>query len=133
MKNVNWREEFTLGITKFDEQHKLLISLLDRLINAYNSPEHSENIEDLLLELMDATQSHFLDEESFMTKHDFEELQEHVAHHHEFAVKTKELQRLSMLANRPVPVALVLFLRKWLIKHIKEEDRKYRDCLDDFS
>jgi hemerythrin len=133
MDNVNWREEFNLGIELFDKQHKLLISLLDRLIDAYNSPEHSDDIENLLLELMDNTQSHFEDEESYMARHDFENLQEHIAHHREFAVKSKELKRLSMLADKPVPVALVLFLRKWLINHIREEDRKYRDCLNNKS
>jgi hemerythrin-like metal-binding protein len=133
MDKVNWSDDFLIGIEFFDNQHKHMIKLLDQLIAASDNPSLSEVSEALLTELMDATTRHFKDEEEFMAKHDFPTLADHKAHHDEFLGKAKDLHRLSILAEKPVPVNLVIFLKKWLVEHILFEDKKYLVCAQENS
>lgn len=130
MERVVWADEFHIGIDFFDEQHKHLIKLLDQLIAASENSSLSDVTSALLSEFMDTTFTHFSDEEDFMAKHDFPTLPEHKILHQEFVTKAQELNQLSTQLGKPVPIALVTFLRTWLLDHIVNEDKKYLICVD---
>jgi hemerythrin len=130
MERIIWADEFHIGIDFFDEQHEHLVKLLDQLIAASENSSLADVTSALLSEFMDLTFTHFSDEEDFMAKHDFPILPEHKILHQEFVTKAQELHQLSTQLGKPVPIALVTFLRIWLLDHIVNEDKKYLVCID---
>ena len=130
---VQWSDDFLIGIEFFDEQHEHIIELLDNLIEASNLSVQSQDVALVLTELVEATLSHFNDEEEFMHKHDFPNLPEHLRMHRDFVKRTTELQRQTENVDQPLPITLLKFLKDWLVAHILAEDKKYKEVLSNLA
>lgn len=65
---INWREEYRIGVAAYDEQHRDLFALANSLINSIVNGEKKETIVSILHELRDKTTRHFTDEEQYLQK-----------------------------------------------------------------
>ena len=127
MDTIKWTEELSVGVAQFDEQHKRLINLINRLIRKQNSDELEETVSEVLNELIQYTMEHFESEEILMEKYNYPELEAHKSQHHDLLEKVVGFCEARGINDTGVPDKLLAFLREWLSRHILEEDMAYKD------
>lgn len=120
-----WSEKLALGIGIMDEQHKVLVRLLNHLHDLVDSDSPASAVDALLHQLADYTKFHFGDEEKFMQAMGYPELPGHQEIHRTFVA---EILALVESRRRAEPIdgqALLDRLKNWLTGHIMGSDQKY--------
>ncbi|MDR9435650.1 MAG: bacteriohemerythrin [Thiohalophilus sp.] len=122
---VQWSDELSVGIEEIDNQHRILVDLLNELHRAIVEHRGSEAAHRILAELLEYTRIHFAVEESLMRILGYPDYEEH-KHHHELLInEVQELSQKLEAGKKSVNFELLHFLKMWLTKHIMEEDRQY--------
>lgn len=124
-KLVEWSDDLSVGIQEIDEQHKLLVSLLNRLHTAIVEHHGSDVAQDILRQLTEYTKIHFAVEESLMRILGFPDYAEHKRHHEMLIAEVRELSAKLEQEKKSISFELLHFLKMWLTKHIMEEDQAY--------
>jgi hemerythrin len=124
-KLVEWTEELSVGVQEIDEQHKVLVGLLNRFHEAVVTGTDEQNIKNVLKDLADYTIIHFSVEESLMRIFNYPDYDNHKKHHEELTAQVRELQRKVEEGNHQVSMEVLNFLRHWLTHHILGDDKKY--------
>jgi len=126
---IEWKDEFSVGVPVLDEDHKVLISLVNRFLEAFETTP-SFMITNLFRDLERYTVFHFDREEEFMAKCGYEGLEEHKRQH---AALCETLQGFSekmiRLMSDEEKNEFKNFLHTWLYEHILGEDFKYRESM----
>lgn len=124
MAYINWQDTFSTNIELIDNQHKTLITMINRLERANAGGTAEDEIAKIITELVQYTRKHFADEEQHMRQIKFAGYERHQQLHRELISQIVDiLQRLK--AGREVGAfELLSFLKDWLINHILKEDRK---------
>ncbi len=126
MKNyIEWTDELSVGIQEIDEQHKILVGLLNRLYEAIIKKTDDLEIERVLNELAQYTVIHFAVEESLMRIFNYPDYEEHKRHHEELTQQVVDLQRKLNQGEVSISMEVLHFLRHWLTEHIMGEDKRY--------
>ena len=119
---IEWTDEFSVGVSEIDDQHKKLIGLINDLINAIERREKRDILENVLDEMVDYIDYHFKSEEKF-----FEGMpnqKEHKLMHWEFVKKTNQLNRDYAQQKILISQDILEFLISWLSNHILEMDKR---------
>jgi hemerythrin len=116
---------FLLGIGKFDEHHKHLISLLNDTYDLFIEGGKDSQLEEVLDGLIDYATYHFSLEEAWMRGQEYPQLAEHVLQHEDFSRRVKKFQMEFANGRSTVTLEVLSFLQRWLIDHIKYCDGKY--------
>lgn len=127
---VDWTDELSVGIEEIDEQHKVLVNLINRLfdetvVHQSGSATTTAVMEEILHELVEYTVIHFAVEESLFRIFDYPETEVHVRHHNELKVQVIDIQKKVKAREAVVNTELLMFLKKWLENHILHEDKLY--------
>ncbi|WP_373975010.1 bacteriohemerythrin [Chitinibacter sp. SCUT-21] len=121
---IEWNESLSVGIQEIDEQHKVLVNLLNELHDAIRHHHGRDASIEVLQRLADYTRIHFTVEESLMRILGYPEYEAHKAHHEDLISQMNDLQaRLNK--GEAVSFELLHFLRNWLTNHIMEGDQRY--------
>ncbi len=123
MELIQWSPNLSVGIDVIDEQHIRIVDYTNHLIRA-NQRGDKDAVGDVLVELMDYTQSHFAFEESLMAQADYPHLQAHKKVHELFTRKVEDYQR-RYLQGEGIADELLQTLTTWLLNHINKEDAVY--------
>jgi len=128
---VEWIDKFALGINEIDDQHKLLIGIMNKICTALNEGKEKEVIGDVLKEMDDYAHAHFALEEKYFDEFNYEKTDEHKAWHKAFSAKVQNL--MNSLAEDPESVSIdtISFLGGWFIDHTQTFDRDYVKCFHD--
>lgn len=127
---IVWSEEISVGIQEIDEQHKQLVSLINRLYDAMTLGEDKLQVaRDVLNELMQYTLVHFSVEESLFRIFEYPDYEKHSERHRELREKVIEINRKVQRGERLITPELLFFLRKWITSHIMVEDKAYAPFL----
>ncbi len=127
---VEWTDELSVGIQEIDEQHKILVNLINRLFDETVLNEADPSVIDQILhELIEYTVVHFAIEESLFRMFDYPEIDTHIGHHHDLKTQVFDLQKKIKLDPSIVNTELLIFLKKWLENHIQQEDKLYASFL----
>jgi hemerythrin len=128
MEKMDWQASFNTGIRVIDEDHKMLFSIVNNLIDEVNSSADGEprEIESLLEALINYVDTHFAREEQFLEQFGYPELDTHRDTHDALR------QQIDGIANdyktQPDSVDLrkvCVFLINWLSQHILISDMDY--------
>ncbi|MCX7066578.1 MAG: bacteriohemerythrin [Methylococcales bacterium] len=126
---VEWTEGLSVGIQEIDEQHKVLINLINRLFDETIINQAAIGVtEEILDELIQYTIVHFAVEESLFRIFDYPAIDTHMGHHADLKAQVLELQK-KIKQGLAVNSELLLFLKKWLTNHILQEDKQYAPFL----
>jgi len=131
MAIINWTDDLSVKIDKFDNQHKKLISLLNDLYDAMKIGEGKNVIADVLKGLIDYTQYHFNSEEEAFKKYNYPDFEKHKKEHNDLMQKAYDLQKDYNEGKILVTVETLNFLNTWVSTHIKGSDKEYSDYLKD--
>lgn len=127
---VEWTEELSVGIEEIDEQHKILVGLINRLFDETVTHEGNATvIDEVLHELIEYTVIHFAVEESLFRIFHYPATESHTRHHDELKAQVLEIQQKVKQGEMKINVELLMFLKKWLEQHILYEDKLYAPFL----
>jgi len=129
MALFEWKPEYSVSVTRFDNDHKKLFSLLNELNDAMSEKRGRLVIIGTLQELGNYTRRHFAVEEAAMRKAKYEGLEEHIVEHRELMAKVDLYYAEYSTNPNSIPIDVLYFMRDWLEKHILITDHKYIDRL----
>jgi hemerythrin len=120
-----WSARYVTGFAKIDEQHQLLVEVVNEVFEMLSS-QNSENIEKILARLDSYVADHLVLEEAYMTETEYPFHEEHRAAHAQFA---KHLATIRANAASTTVVALraAVLLSDWLKEHLLTEDQRLFD------
>ncbi len=132
---IEWDESLAVGIDIVDEQHKTLIQRLAQLSKAVETSQGASEILKSLEFMFEYTNFHFADEEKQMAKYAYPGLEEQKKMHAEFIGVIKQLEEdfEEEGATGSLADSINTFLLNWLVNHIKGEDVKFGNYINDKS
>ncbi len=122
---IPWTADLSVGLEEIDEQHKILINLINRLFNeAILKRADKAAIAEIIDELVQYTVVHFAVEESLFRIFDYPDAESHQLHHDQLKKEVINFRK-KFTAGMPVDIELMGFLKKWITHHIMVDDQKY--------
>ena len=122
---VTWKDEYSVGIETIDNDHKMLLKLINQLQTSSLYYTGDDFDKEALTELLDYTKFHFSREEKMMEDNGYPDFDAHRQQHRnmtdEVINKVKDYEEDS---EKTVD-DLLDYLKKWLINHINGTDKKY--------
>ncbi len=128
---IQWKDEYSVGITHIDQDHKKLISLLNQFTVAYDHAMSEDFEKKALEELIEYTQYHFEREEKLMRDNDYPDFEAHQAKHQEMIKQVGKFVELYNEKGHDALKEISEFLTVWLISHINGTDKEYSQYLNE--
>ncbi len=126
---IKWTPSLSVGIETYDEHHRILISLINKLFINMESGEGQSVLKTTLEELIDYTDYHFSAEEKVFAEYRYPKMEQHIVQHQSLLKKARELLA-GLETDQAVLTNEVLdFLQDWVTNHILKTDRQYSDFL----
>jgi len=124
--HFEWTGELETGCPNIDGQHKQLIASLEEFQSACKRGVQDFELKKILDFLVNYTIKHFADEEAFQVRHNYPDYERHKLLHDNFKIVASELAERLMRegASADMVVEIHFTIGKWLVCHIKDEDRK---------
>ena len=124
-----WNPNYSVGVKELDDQHKVLIHMINEMHYAMNNDKGQEAIAAIVEQMFDYMETHFTTEEGYMSDCDYQGLQAHQQKHEEFRVKARDLRTRIGRGEYVLSFEIVRFLSDWLQNHIMVVDKKYSSLL----
>ncbi|WP_051309843.1 bacteriohemerythrin [Desulfogranum japonicum] len=128
---VPWGKNLQLGIREIDEQHKVLVELINKLYRAMKVQSGREVVAEVIDELTEYTKYHFSFEEKQFHAYNYSEKDEHVRDHKKLIHQVTDLQKQMASGKANVTMDLMDVLVDWLQTHILKTDKRYVSLLKD--
>lgn len=120
-----WSDSYSIGIQEVDEQHQVLVSLLNQLHTAILEHHGKTTSREILDRLAEYTRTHFLLEESLMRLTHYPGFDIHKQQHEDLMKQVQDLQHKLDAENATITFELLHFLKGWLAQHINESDKRF--------
>lgn len=130
MERIEWSDEFNIGIGLFDQQHRQLLNIVNRLSDFDEDSDDVAGVADIITEFLQLARAHFDYEEKLLLQYNYPDFQDHKKLHTDFINKTIGLTDAANLRVTKVPEWLLLHVRQWFARHIPEEDMKLKVFLE---
>ena len=122
---IEWSDELSVGIEEIDQQHRVLVGMLNEFHEAIQQHKGTLVASQILKRLSDYTLIHFAVEEGMMRLLDYPDYEEHKSEHDDLIEELQTLSAKLESGKKSVNFELLHFLKLWLTKHIQESDRHY--------
>ena len=120
-----WQQEYVTGNSQVDGQHQQIFELVNALHDAVVTRKNLYTLQELLGYLANHTIEHFQTEESLMMAVDYPDYDRHKqTHDHLLAKIDNLLLKFRDRDTRVITTEITQFLVEWLAHHIKGEDQK---------
>jgi hemerythrin-like metal-binding protein len=126
---LQWSEEYSVGIERFDGQHRNYFVLLEKLYRAIQQNRGRVVIGEILGELYSYSAVHMKDEEDLLEYFKFPGLEKHREEHRRFRRQVREYMADFDNGNTAIALSLFVFMQKWLMDHMAGCDREYTSFL----
>lgn len=125
MSLIEWEDRLSVNIELFDEQHKALVGLINKLYDSVKAGQVISVLGSISTELVKYTDTHFKSEEALFQKHGYPEFEQHKKEHEEFTKYVTELKDNLNYGKAFDFPELIKYLMRWLYEHILVTDKKY--------
>ena len=120
-----WQQEYVTGNPQVDGQHQQIFEIVNALHDAVITRKNLYILQELLGYLANHTIEHFQTEESLMMAVDYPDYDRHkLTHDHLLAKIDNLLLKFRDRDTRVITTEITQFLVEWLAHHIKGEDQK---------
>ena len=126
-----WLDKYSVQVDKIDEQHKMLVELLNQLASAMSQGKGRMVLESVLEKLVDYTVFHFSEEEKYFDQIDYPQAGDHQKEHADLLEEVIQFKADFDAGNVRITVKLMQFLKEWLINHINGTDKQYSHHLNE--
>ena len=128
---VTFTPELSVGVKVFDEHHKVLIGIINKLASAMTKGLGQNKVLDIIKELVDYTHWHFAAEEKAFNLYNYPETESHKQIHNAMLKTAGELLESAQTGKAVLSTELLEFLQDWLFDHIMGIDKEYEQFLAD--
>ena len=125
MALVTWDQAYSVKVKQCDEEHQKLFHLMNALHEAMRVGKGRTVLQQIVAELSDYTKTHFRAEEALLEQTRYPALAGHRLEHQKFVARVAEFQKDLNAGMGGNSVAVLEFLKDWLVKHIKKVDQSY--------
>jgi methyl-accepting chemotaxis protein len=122
---IVWSSKYCIGINEIDDQHKVLVEIINKLYASFGSSKSKKEIKKNLKELVDYTVYHFGNEERYFKQFGYKETTQHINQHQKFVEKIQKFAQEFETGDSTVSLDIINFLKDWLIGHILKIDAQY--------
>lgn len=130
MALITWSPSLSVNVKQFDDQHKKLIDLINKLHDAMKEGKGKDILGDILQSLIEYTKTHFAAEERLMQQHNYGEYEKHKKEHNLLVIQVLDIQKKHKEGTPVLTQTIMTFLKNWLASHIQGEDQKYGPFLN---
>jgi hemerythrin len=130
MAFFEWKNDYSVGIAKIDDQHKALVGFLNELYDAMKAGKGKDALDTVMINLVEYTKTHFTTEESLMKLYKYPDYEAHKQKHDKMAGRVLELKQQFDSGQLSNPLQITTFLKEWLSKHIMGTDKAYGPFLN---
>jgi len=132
MDKVEWTDEFSVGVAILDEQHKILVGMINKLIETPDVASNSDIITELLDGMIQYAITHFEKEEGMLRTHAYPDFQSQKEQHVAFIARTAEFCKVEegTLVVQNFSESVLVYLREWWVNHILVDDMQYKSFFD---
>lgn len=126
MQPFYWNRNFEIGIASVDQQHRVLVDLINDLGEAMDAGVKLPKVHQLVEALMNYAVDHFSEEERLLAETPLPEAEKelHRAAHRSFVEMVQQQAQREDLLEAEVAQSILDFLTTWLVSHILGSDRK---------
>lgn len=132
MNLIPWEDKFSIGIVEIDEQHKKMLSIINKLYSLLKEKnnDNPEEMAAIIQEMVDYAVYHFQTEEKYFALFNYEKSGEHIEIHNQYRTKIEDWhKRYSETRDSAVFFEISTYLHDWWIWHINNTDRDYAPLL----
>ncbi|MGC2854708.1 bacteriohemerythrin [Novispirillum sp. DQ9] len=127
MAFIDWRDDMSVGVPVLDDDHKVLINLLNEYVDALDNDEGLFVTDTIFTALGQYIDTHFRREEDIMAAAGYPDLKAHKAVHARMEAQFGELRdRILLDPSDAAQNRLKDFLHNWLTDHILKTDMAYK-------
>lgn len=123
MHLIEWTDDLRMNVDSIDSQHKELIGIINRTVQAVTERRDQGLMDDALNRLREFAVHHFRCEEELMERTRYPERIDHVKGHHDIKQTIMRFQRRSYRRHPLSPEDLLEFLQDWMLDHMLIRDR----------
>lgn len=127
MPIIKWRDSYSVGVKKFDDEHKVLINLINEMFIVVRDSQEVDHLDHAVGKLIQYTHEHFSDEEQALEEVNYPLLTDHKAIHSRLIEEVKAYEIMVDKSDEKAMLGFYHFLRDWLLTHILEEDMQYKE------
>ncbi len=124
---IKWEQDYNIGITTIDEQHKKLFEIANRIYDLLKNQlitDKYDQIVEIMAELKDYTIYHFKTEEEYMKSIGYKRFLSQKAAHNEFIEKMQNIDFTQIDNDQNEYLMGILdFVCDWLVQHIIRADK----------
>ncbi len=129
MSLIVWTDSLSVGISSIDEQHKVLIKIINDLNEAMERNDTDAIMKDIFQRLTDYTHVHFKYEEDIFEQYGYEDSPAHKAQHEALICTLNDLKQKLDSGEHKIGIEVMQFLNRWLTDHIMKTDHAYTEFL----
>ena len=123
---LTWRDDWLLDIDLLDDEHRLMVRLINRLANPDEPTPLIQRLDDLIAHL----RGHFQVEQAFLREIRYPDMDGHSREHAmqmaEFVDMRRELARTPAPSQPPtLELSDLRAIKHWFFNHVVAEDRRY--------
>ncbi len=118
-----WDEECSVGVSEIDQDHQLLIKLINDLYEATQDGCGGAALLPMFSALKNYTETHFDKEERYMVECNAPDQELHCLEHQQMRDKLSELEERHRKGEAAISLETSIVLRNWLKTHIRVIDR----------
>lgn len=123
-----WTDTMSVNSVEIDNQHKVLVGLLNEMYQAFMDKAHKEKVGEIIHQMASYAGHHFETEERYFAEFGYSGAEKHVREHQQFREKVDEFVSKYQKNSAALTYDVMNFLRNWLNNHILDTDRKYMEC-----
>lgn len=131
MTLINWTNDLSVHIQEIDEEHKMLVSMINKLHTALKTGQGKQVLAPILEEMTNYSVKHFHTEENYMRKFKYPQYEKHKKEHDNFIGKVMDFKKKFEKGELLLSIEVMRFLSTWLQSHIQGSDKAYSKFFND--
>ncbi|OGR35092.1 MAG: hypothetical protein A2051_13585 [Desulfovibrionales bacterium GWA2_65_9] len=129
-KLMQWSDDLSVGVRLIDEQHKVLVGLVNELHAAMRAHKSDTVLVGVVQRLKEYTVKHFGQEEEYFDRYGYPDTAAHKAAHAKLVQQVLDFEAGLKSGKAKVTMEIMRFLKDWLVGHIQGTDKKYSAFLN---
>lgn len=125
MALITWSDKFSMQIKEIDDQHKVLVEMINELHEAMKQAKSKETAIEIIDKMAEYTQFHFSTEEKYMQRFAYPDYANHKKEHVKFVEQVVQFKQDYESGKAGLSYDIMNFLKDWLVEHIQDSDKRY--------
>lgn len=129
MNIINWNDSLSVKIKSIDDQHKILIDMINSFYDKITKNEGKEGMLTFIDGLKKYVLLHFSTEEKYFKQFNYPAYEAHKKEHDKFIAQVNDFETRYKNGKLILSVEITNFIKDWITNHIMGIDKKYSDFL----